>query len=222
MFVQSPGKYCITTYIITESGRDNRFLPAPPASYPEFVQSHVSHGHLGPGLHWFFQCVGRENVVVFGLKSGEISLSPPAGLTVITLFIRCDYLRGELLTGKIHSPPFMPPPLPPSWFHKTVTTDCASSLVTLEWVSPTKCYIRTEPSFLLHPSLAWGYFVIFHIGIELAHLLWSFNYSHQNSLQFSTPYATVRSRSRLVICRLILRKQMLLISIFRIMIISNN
>ena len=50
MFVQSPGKYCITTYIITESGRDNRFLPAPPASYPEFVQSHVSHGHLGPGL----------------------------------------------------------------------------------------------------------------------------------------------------------------------------
>ena len=86
------------------------------------------------------------------------------------------------------SPPFMPPPLPPSWFHKTVTTtDCASSLVTLKWVSPTKCYIRTEPSLLLHPSLARGYFVIFHIGTELAHLLWSFNYSHQNCLQFSPP-----------------------------------
>ena len=28
MFVQSPGKSCITTYIITESGRVNRFLPA--------------------------------------------------------------------------------------------------------------------------------------------------------------------------------------------------
>ena len=39
MFVQSPGKSCITTYIITESGRDNRFLPAPPACCPEFVQS---------------------------------------------------------------------------------------------------------------------------------------------------------------------------------------
>ena len=90
------------------------------------------------------------------------------------------------------SPPFMPPPLPPSWFHKTVTTtDCASSLVTLKWVSPTKCYIRTEPSLLLHPSLARGYFVIFHIGTELAHLLWSFNYSHQNSLQFSTPWVSL-------------------------------
>ena len=39
MFVQSPGKSCITTYIITESGRDNRFLPAPPTCCPEFVQS---------------------------------------------------------------------------------------------------------------------------------------------------------------------------------------
>ena len=28
MFVQSPGKSCMTTYIITESGRVNRFLPA--------------------------------------------------------------------------------------------------------------------------------------------------------------------------------------------------
>ena len=39
MFVQSPGKSCVTTYIITESGRVNRFLPAPPACCPEFVQS---------------------------------------------------------------------------------------------------------------------------------------------------------------------------------------
>ena len=44
MFVQSPGKSCITTYIITESGRDNRFLPEPPSRLLA-VQSLYSHSH---------------------------------------------------------------------------------------------------------------------------------------------------------------------------------
>ena len=47
--------------------------------------------------------VGRENVVVFGLISGEISLSPPAGMTVITLCIRCDYLRMRGGLSSIHA-----------------------------------------------------------------------------------------------------------------------
>ena len=40
---------------------------------------------------------------------------PKAGLTVITLCIRCD-LRGGLRIGKIHSPHFMPPPVPSGWW----------------------------------------------------------------------------------------------------------
>ena len=80
MFVQSPGKYCITTYIITESGRDNRFLPAPPASYPEFVQSHVSPWQakysLLPSCHHQFHPVGGQTGEVRTEISGVSQLLP--------------------------------------------------------------------------------------------------------------------------------------------------
>ena len=80
MFVQSPGKYCITTYIITESGRDNRFLPAPTASYPEFVQSHVSPWQakysLLPSCHHQFHPVGGQTGEVRTEFSGVSQLLP--------------------------------------------------------------------------------------------------------------------------------------------------
>ena len=74
-------------------------------------------------------------------------------------------------------------------------------------MSPTKYYITIEPSLVLHPSHGRGYFVIFHIGTELADNLWSFKYSLQNSLEFwpqgRSIGETVCSLSRLVYLSLI-------------------
>ena len=62
------------------SGRYNRFLPAPPASYPEFVQSHVSPWQakysLLPSCHHQFHPVGGQTGEVRTEISGVSQLLP--------------------------------------------------------------------------------------------------------------------------------------------------
>ena len=61
-------------------GRYNRFLPAPPASYPEFVQSHVSPWQakysLLPSCHHQFHPVGGQTGEVRTEFSGVSQLLP--------------------------------------------------------------------------------------------------------------------------------------------------